>query len=164
MRYKTRNKWGKELVSDKDGGIEGLPLQLMILVLIAGVGAAVMLGWMADLDTPSTISSVYADPGELVLDDEDGNGVFTDDDICLTVYVMDNDGNSVSGALVVLSGCNVASSDGSSAYGTTDSNGQVKFSGLTASHVGNSLGFITVTVTKSGYGSESTYNVPVVCG
>jgi hypothetical protein len=164
MRYKTRSRWGKELVGDKDGGIEGLPLQLMILVLIAGVGSAVMMGWMAGLDAPMTISSVYSEPGEIVLDDDDGNGIYTNDEIGLKVHVVDNEGNDISGALVVLSGCNIASSSGSTAYGTTDASGVVIFENLEASHVGSSLGFITVTVTKSGYGSESTYSVPVVCG
>ncbi|MFA5312342.1 MAG: carboxypeptidase-like regulatory domain-containing protein [Methanomassiliicoccales archaeon] len=164
MRYKTRCRWGKGLTRDKDGGIEGLPLQLMILVLIAGVGSAVMMGWMAGLDTPSTISSVYSEPGEIVLMDGDGDGVFSNDDIDLRVHVVDGEGNDVNGALVVLDGCNIASSSGTTAYGTTDPSGIAVFDDLEASHIGDSLGFVTITVTKSGYGSESTNNIPVVCG
>lgn len=164
MRSKTRSKWGKELTKDKDGGIEGLPLQLMILVLIAGVGSAVMMGWMTGLDAPTTISSVYAEPGEIVLEDFNGDGIFTNDSIGMVVHVVDGQGNDVNGAVVVLSGCNIESFTGSTAHGTTDSSGCMIFEDLKASHVGASLGFITVTVTKSGYGTESTYSVPVVCG
>ncbi|QLH75519.1 MAG: Ig-like domain-containing protein [Methanomassiliicoccales archaeon] len=164
MYPKTRDRWGNELVRDKDGGIEGLPLQLMILVLIAGVGSAVMMGWMANLDTPTTISEVCTEPGQIILKDLNGDGIYTNDSIDLMVHVVDNNGNDVSGAVVILNGCNVATSSGTTAYGTTDSTGHVLFKGLRASHVGSSLGFITVTITKGGSGSESTYSIPVVCG
>lgn len=164
MRQMTRKIRAKNIARDKRGGIEGLPLQLMILVLIAGIGSAVMIGWMSNLKSPMSISSVYAEPGQIVLSDADNNGVFENEDIDLIVHVVDQDGNGVEGVVVVLDGCNVATSDGSTVYGTTDQAGKLVLSSLHASHVGGKLGFISISATKSGFGMDGSYSLPVICG
>jgi hypothetical protein len=72
------------LKGNNKGGIEGLPLQLMIVIMVATMGSAVIMGWMGSIDTPQYISTlgveeniVYIDDGEipdihlLVLDQND---------------------------------------------------------------------------------------------
>jgi len=62
----------KRIGGDRDGGIEGLPLQLMIMVIVAGLGTAVLVGWMGGLTAPEAISSVNCSPNEILLSDGDG--------------------------------------------------------------------------------------------
>lgn len=149
---------------DRNGGIEGLPLQLMIMVIVAGLGTAVLVGWMGGLSTPEAISSVNGSPSEIILTDGDLDGTYENGDITLTIYVRDQNNDAVAGASVVLDGCSVRDSDGSSAYGTTDAEGKVVFDGLTASHYGQGIDFITVTVAKGGMGTDSSLQVPVISG
>jgi hypothetical protein len=149
---------------DWKAGIEGLPLQLMIMVVIAGIGTTVILGWMSGLQPPSSIGSVHAYPGEIILTDADGDGIFQANDITIQVTVLDREGNGIQGATVLLEGAGISFqlNDGT-VHGMTDSSGQLTLNELEASLAGGPLGFITVTVTKSGYGSEGGLQVPVIC-
>jgi len=151
----------KSIKNDKKAGIEGLPLQLMIMVVIAGLGTALILGWMGGLSAPSSIDAVYSNPTEIVLADGDKDGIYTISGMSLTITVMDQNGDAVPGTTVVLDGCNVLK-DGKQVHGTTDGLGKVTFTGLTASQTGKSVGFITVTATKSGMGSDNSLTIPVV--
>ncbi|HPR98555.1 MAG TPA: hypothetical protein PLC39_04585, partial [Methanomassiliicoccales archaeon] len=72
---------------DRDGGIEGLPLQLMIMVIVAGLGTAILVGWMGGLSAPEAIASVNGSPTEILLSDGDGDGTFENDDAKLTIIV-----------------------------------------------------------------------------
>ena len=149
---------------DRNGGIEGLPLQLMIMVLIAGVGSAVLLGWMGNLNAPQSIGSVTSSPTELVVLDGNGDGIYEAKNIDMTITVSDGKGDPVTGATVVLDGCNIEKSDGTRPYGTTDSHGRISLDGLRASQTGKVVGFVTVTVTKSGYGTDISLSIPVISG
>ena len=148
---------------DRDGGIEGLPLQLMIMVIVAGLGTAILVGWMGGLSAPEAIASVNGNPTEILLTDGDGDGTFENRDVSLTIIVRDQNGDVVNGASVVLDGCEVSNSDGSLVYGTTGADGKVTFSGLSVFRYGNGIGFITVTVSKGGMGTDSSLQVPVIC-
>ena len=79
----------RKISKDKNAGIEGLPLQLMIMVVIAGVGTAILMGWMGGLSAPNGIDAVYSNPAELVLNDKDHDGVFTKTGITMTISVLD---------------------------------------------------------------------------
>lgn len=158
MRMRTQFK------KDRSGGIEGLPLQLMIMVLIAGIGSAVLLGWMGNLNAPESIGSVTSSPSELVVKDGNGDGVFEASNVDITITVYDGKGDPITGATVILEGCGVARMDGSRAYGTTDSNGHLDLSNLRIAQTGKAVGFITVTVTKSGYGTDTSLSIPVISG
>ncbi|MBN1109669.1 MAG: Ig-like domain-containing protein [Methanomassiliicoccales archaeon] len=147
---------------DRAGGIEGLPLQLMIMVLVAGLGTAVLVGWMGGLSAPQAIASVMGEPSEIMLGDEDMDGTFTNDRVALTILVRDQDGNAVAGASVVLDGCGVTNADGSLVYGSTDAEGKAVFQDLTVSRHGPGIGFITVTVAKGGLGTDSSLQIPVI--
>jgi hypothetical protein len=148
---------------DTEGGIEGLPLQLMIMVVIAGVGTAVILGWMTNLQAPNAIGAVYSSPTEIVLQDDDGDGIYENGDISIAITVLDKSGDGVQGASVILDGASlVASEDGKHAHGVTDESGRVEFSGLHASQAGEIIGFVSATVTKNGYGTDSSLTIPVI--
>jgi hypothetical protein len=158
MRMRTQFK------KNRSGGIEGLPLQLMIMVLIAGIGSAVLLGWMGNLNAPQSIGSVTSSPNEVVIHDGNGDGLYEGSNIDLTITVSDGKGDAVTGATVVLDGCNIAKMDGTRPYGTTDSNGRVTLANLHVSQTGKAVGFITATVTKSGYGTDASLSIPVISG
>ncbi len=153
----------KRMGGDRNGGIEGLPLQLMIMVIVAGLGTAILVGWMGGLSAPEAIASVNGNPNEILLTDGDGDGTFENDDATLTIIVRDQNGDPVEGASVVLDGCEVRNSDGSLVYGTTGADGKVTFDSLSVSHYGDGIGFITVTVAKGGMGTDSSLQVPVIC-
>jgi hypothetical protein len=152
----------KNIRRDRDAGIEGLPLQLMIMVVVAGLGTAIILGWMGGLSAPNGIDAVYSNPTEVVLSDGDHDGVYTRSGFSITISVMDKGGDAVKGATVVLDGCNIASSNGKQVHGTTDDMGKVTFSGLSASQTGKSVGFVSVSVTKSGLGTDNSLTIPVI--
>jgi hypothetical protein len=152
----------KRIQKDRNAGIEGLPLQLMIMVVIAGLGTAIILGWMGGISAPRTINAVYSAPSELVLTDPDKDGIYRSSGISITITVLDQNGEPIDGATVVLDGCNVGTASGKQVHGTTDTTGKVVLSGLSASQTGRSVGFITVTVAKSGMGTDSTLTVPVI--
>jgi hypothetical protein len=153
----------KRMKKSKEGGIESLPLQLMIMVLIAGAGTAVILGWMTNLQAPNAIGAVYSFPSEIVLEDDDNDGIHEKDDIGITITVFDQNGDGIQGASVVLDGASlVASENGNCAHGVTDGTGKVEFSGLHASQAGEVIGFVSVTVTKNGYGTDPSLTIPVI--
>jgi hypothetical protein len=158
MRMRTQFK------ADRRGGIEGLPLQLMIMVLIAGIGSAVLLGWMGNLSAPQSIGSVTSSPSDIVVHDGNGDGVYEASNVDITITVSDAKGDPVTGATVVLDGSNIAQRDGTRPYGTTGSDGRLTLSNLELSQTGKALGFITVTVSKSGYGTDNSLSIPVISG
>ena len=152
----------RDLRNDRGGGIEGLPLQLMIIILVATMGTAIIVGWMGSIETPHSIGDVTVDDGEVI-----GTSGTIDS---LTITVRDQDGNYLEGATVVLQGMNVKMTvedeDGirqSTAYSTTDSSGKAVFKDLTIDPSGtSSVGFLYVTVSKAGYGEDSSTRVTVI--
>lgn len=151
-----------KLKKDNGAGIEGLPLQLMIMVVVAGLGTAMLLGWMGGLSAPTGIGAVHSNPSEIILSDADRDGIFTRTGMTVTITVLDTNGDAVKGATVVLDGANIVTAQGKQVHGTTDDAGKVVLSGLGASQTGRSVGFVTVTVTKSGLGTDSSLTIPVV--
>ena len=150
------------LGTDEDGGIEGLPLQLLIMVVVAGLGLTILMGWMNSIAAPHSIGDVFVTPSEIVVFDDDGDGVYTRDGVAITVTVTDEKGDRLEGATVVLEGANVKDGDGRPARGVTDSNGQVLFRGLEVECFGSKLTTVTVTVAKGDYGIDSSYEILVI--
>lgn len=149
------------LRKNRDGGIEGLPLQLMIMVLVATLGTAVIIGWMGSLEMPPSIGSVNAESGDIVLDMASGSEHYTESGH-VRIYVTDQNGDGLAGATVVLSGCGVSVSGGGTVHGVTDNKGYIEFSNLHVSLHGSKIGFITVDVSKSGYGTDSAARIAVI--
>jgi hypothetical protein len=145
----------------KEGGIEGLPLQLMIIILVATLGTAIIIGWMGSLEAPPQIGSVNVDSGMIKLDQTSATEHYTDSGY-VKIYVTDQNGNGLPGATVVLKGCGALTSEGKTVYGDTDANGYVVFNDVHISLRGSTTGHISVEVSKSGYGTNSTARVQVV--
>ncbi len=139
-----------------------MPLQLMIMVMVAGIGSAIIIGWMGGLSAPQTISAVIADPSEIVLSDGDGDGIYESDNIGMVITVSDQDGNAVVGASVTLDGSSISDGD-HMPHRTTDANGQASFDGLSAQRSSRGMGLITVTVVKSGMAYSGSTSIPVIC-
>ncbi|MCL2510236.1 MAG: hypothetical protein FWF07_04060 [Methanomassiliicoccaceae archaeon] len=146
----------KKLHRNKRGSIEGLPLQLMIVIIIATMGTAILVGWMGSIDSPKSIGTVDVVSGDILL-----NGGSTYDGM-VEIYVADQNGNPLGGATVVLSGMGVTDKNGRTAYLNTDSSGYAKFDGLRISLRGAGVGFITVNVSMSDYGENNTARVAVI--
>jgi len=128
----------------------------MIIIIIATMGTAILVGWMSNIDSPSSIRTVDVISGDILLD-----GSSTSEG-SIEVYVADQNGNPLSGATVVLSGLGVTDKNGKTAYMTTNSGGYAKFDGLRISLRGADIGFITVNVSKSDYGENNTARVAVI--
>lgn len=154
-RTRSRASW------DSEAGIEGLPLQLLIMVVIAGLGLTIVMGWMSSISAPHSIGEVFVTPSEIFVYDEDGDGLYKAEDLVISVTVTDETGDRLEGATVVLDGANVMM-DGGVPRGVTDSRGQVVFSGLSVEHFGSKLTTVTVTVAKGDYGIDSSYEIPVI--
>ncbi|MCL2509740.1 MAG: hypothetical protein FWF07_01495 [Methanomassiliicoccaceae archaeon] len=146
----------KKLNRNKRGSIEGLPLQLMIIIIIATMGTAILVGWMGNIDPPKSIGSVEVVSGDIVLE---GSSTY---DGMIEIYVTDQSGNPLSGATVVLSGLGVTDKNGRTAYLNTDNRGYAKFDGLCITLRGAGIGFITVNVSMSEYGENNTARVAVI--
>lgn len=158
-----RKRTGRMILREDQGaGIEGLPLQLLIMVVVAGLGLTIVMGWMNSISTPRSIGDVFVTPGEILVYDDDSDGLYTRDGLTISVIVTDQSGDRLEGATVVLEGANVRTSDGDPVRGVTNENGQVVFSDVCVEQFGSRLTTITVTVAKGDYGIDSTYEIPVV--
>lgn len=149
---------------DSEGGIEGLPLQLLIMVVVAGLGLTVILGWMNSISTPHSIGEILVNPSEILVYDDDGDGLYTASGIDITVSVSDQGGDRLEGATVVLEGANIKNAEGGQVRGVTDARGQVVFNGLSVEQFGARLTTVTVTIAKGDYGIDSSYEIPVIPG
>lgn len=134
------------------GGIEGLPLQLMIVILVATMGVAIIAGWMGSIETPHSIGTVEFD-----------NVTAENDRIPLfEVTVYDQDGELLPGATVLLDGLNVRM-NGGTAYAVTDEDGKATFENLKISPAGSSrVGYLYISVEKPGYASGADNRAMVI--
>ena len=149
----------RDIRDDRSGGIEGLPLQLMIVILVATMGTAIIMGWMGSLDTPTSI-------GDVIVEDDPVH-VGEDGLIDVSVRVLDQDGNGLEGATVVLNGLSVETTGedggGRTPVAVTDSKGLAVFHDLSIYRYGTTgIGFIDVMASKSGYGEHGSTRVTVV--
>ena len=93
----------RHLRTDRAGGIEGLPLQLMIVILVATMGTAIIVGWMGNIETPHSIGDVGVE--DIVYCN---NGQITG----FSVEVRDQDGNYLEGAVVIIENSYITMDDG----------------------------------------------------
>lgn len=152
----------RRIACETSGGIEGLPLQLLIMVVIAGLGLTVIMGWMNSIAAPHAIGEIVVTPGEILVHDPDGDGIYTASGILISITVSDQSGDRLEGVTVMLQGANVMTSKGEVVRGVTNSRGQVAFSDLKVEQFGSGLTTITVTVAKGDYGIDASYEIPVI--
>ena len=90
-----RKKW------DESGGMEGVPLQLVIVVVIGVAALGILIGWLALAGDPDPVlESISTEPEDLELN---GDGRVTGD-FEVEVYVYDSEGNEVDDVVVTFTG------------------------------------------------------------
>ena len=125
---------------DRKGGIEGLPLQLMIVILVATMGTAVIMGWMGGIDSPHLIKSIGIEENVVVVED----GVIGDIHVC----VMDESNEPLKGVSVLITNKQVS---GPVTFVSTDSNGRAVLSGWTLENYPKSTIKLNISAYLSGY-------------
>jgi hypothetical protein len=106
---------------------------------------------------------VRATPAEIVVEDANRDGIFEKANFDIAITVLDQKGDGISGASVVLEGANLHKGT-AVAHGTTDASGKVLLSGLTCSLSGERVGYVRVTVSGAGFGTDGTLTIPVIAG
>ena len=154
----------KALRKNKKGGIEGLPLQLMIIIMVATLGTAIIVGWMGNIEEPHSINKVEVESDSIDLTSSaviksSGSVYRTNQDVIITVY--DQNGNPLEGATVILTGLGIKDSSNKTPHADTNSDGMVVFRGLKISMT-STCGFINVEVSKPGYGENTSCRITVV--
>ncbi|UCE37434.1 MAG: carboxypeptidase regulatory-like domain-containing protein [Thermoplasmata archaeon] len=157
----NKAKLGKKLSWDEKGALEGLPLYLIILVVIAAIAIVIIIAWLNSISTPKSFGTISPDPNQITLTDDNGDGFSSTESGTLKIIVRDSDNNKVKGATVTLSGCDVSFSSGGTAWAETNENGEAAFSGLHLEVEEGTMDSLSVTVKKSGY-PDKGIEVPVV--
>ncbi|MBR5998848.1 MAG: hypothetical protein IK043_00170 [Candidatus Methanomethylophilaceae archaeon] len=150
----------RKMHTNKKGGIEGLPLQLLIIIVVASLGLAIMVGWMNNIEEPDMIDSVEATYEKI------------GDSYEITVRVLDQDGYAVEGADVIITGYGAYSYASTSTAKSAENqylvsnvyiNGQyiysptvVSESDLIAAGLGSNLGSYQLVNGAAGDSSERT--------
>lgn len=147
-------------------GLEGMPLQLLIISIIAAVVIGVVLGWLYLIPEQEVVRDILitADGSPLPnlrLTDSDGDGISSADDIAFNVSVKDQNRDPIPGATVVLSGSGVQASDGGTAVAVTDADGIAAFSDLHVEVPKGQTSAISISVEKPDF-TGSTTKLPVV--
>lgn len=150
----------EKLKTDRKGSVEGIPLQFMIMMIVAVAAVGILGGWMANISTPQSISDVEVSNGVAEYDATAG----TLDEV--VILVRDQDGNPLEGATVILEGLGVhVTEEGgttSKAVMQTGEDGKATFTGLKITPPKGGFGTMTVNVLKSGYGEYNSTEVVVV--
>ena len=138
---------------DERGAIEGLPLQLMIAVIVAGIALAIILGWVLSIQTPNAIARVDATP-EIVNIQGVPLAQEATKTVTITVRAYDQKGNAIPGIVVSLRGAGVQTAGTDAGDGTSDNT--ATFLNVRVSVPANSLtAKIDVTVEASGFPTKT---------
>jgi len=134
---------------DERAAIEGMPLQLMIAVIVAGIALAIILGWVLSIPAPNAISRVETTPETVSIEGAPANEEATKT-VTITIRAFDQKGNAIAGIVVTLQGAGVSTARTDAADGTTD--GTVTFSNVQVTiPAGVLTRKIDVTVDASGF-------------
>lgn len=127
-------KLHRKFQEDRDGAVEGLPLQLIIMVAIAAIVIVIILGWLAPWQNKVDLNSLSVTPQTI----GDGSSA------TITITAWDTKDNHLEGVVVEVTGCNVGP-----LVGTTDANGVVSFT-ITPDIPSGQTGQISITGTYTG--------------
>jgi len=139
---------------DEHGGMEGVPLQLIIVVVIGVAALGILVGWLALSGDPDpTMKKVSVEPETITLT---GDGRVTQQ-VDVKAYVYDNKGDEVDGVVISFSG---AVDD--KVTQVVDSGGAVRITA--ALPAGIDTGTITVSAQKGGGMGSAETTIIVVRG
>lgn len=144
---------GREFAGGEEGALEGLPLYLLILVVVAGIGTVTIMAFLPDRCTSITDIEIYARGGSTLLVQLPANAVATDYD----VKVRDNCGEYIDGFTVAISGPGDTGTGTAAAGVETAQVNDLQLS-LPA---GDDLGTANLEAQRSGLASFTT-TIPVV--
>lgn len=153
MKESKRNAWSRKSRKDESGSIEGLPLQLMILGIIASLGTAVVVGWVSSIETPVYVGQVETNPQEIAAIDDDGDGVYEVSLKELRIRVLDTGGNPIGGAGVLCEGASL-DNDHHRLYGITNADGEMLFSDVSFKIVGDRIATIKISISGQGIAGD----------
>ena len=108
----------RRMVGNKKGGIEGLPLQLMIVIMVATMGCAIIVGWMGNLDSPHYIKTLGIEENVVVIE----GGQIGDISVC----VLDENSEPIQGASIMITNKQVSPPDGVH-YASTDGKARPRY-------------------------------------
>lgn len=131
-------------------------MQLIIIIMVATIGAGIILGWMGNIDSPKYIGGVQTVTSNT--DIVNGFG----DDINITVVVTDQDGNPLEDASVILTGLGIVDIDDKTPYDKTDSDGEARFKDLQVLMKHGKIGYVTVNVSSPDHGEHNSTRIPIV--
>lgn len=154
MRKNT--KLMKKLRKNKNAGIEGLPMQLLVIIVIATLGMGLMVGWMNNIQEPQHIGDVDVLSGNATVKEKYGK----QETSRITVLVTDQSGNPLEGATVAVTGLG-AKYMGKTPCKTTDADGMVNFEKIDVTMNGK-VGYLTLNISKPGYGESNSCKITVV--
>ncbi|MEW5936380.1 MAG: hypothetical protein AB1665_00985 [Candidatus Thermoplasmatota archaeon] len=126
---------GRRRAWNRKGAIEGLPLQLIIMIVIAGIAITILVAWLAPWKARVDLASLSVSPASVKA------GANTQ----ITVTAWDTAGNKLAGVNVEITGANIGTK-----VGTTDGSGVAKFTVNPALAPGQTSAKITVTGTYTG--------------
>ena len=124
----------RKIQRDRAGAVEGLPLQLIIMVAIAAIVMVIILGWLAPWQSKVDLNSLEVNP--LTVDD----GV----EVTITITAWDTKDNHLEGVVIEATGCNIET-----LVETTDENGIVTFT-ITPDIPNGQTGQISIKGTYTG--------------
>lgn len=118
-------------------------MQLMIVIMVATMGSAVIMGWMGDLDTPQYISTLGVEENIVYIDD----GEIPDIHIC----VLDGNDEPMKGVTVRIVNAQVYHPSGKDYDVVTDSYGRATLSGWMLGDYPMGSIALKISAYKSGY-------------
>lgn len=144
----------RKIKHDCRASIEGLPLQLMIIGLIASLGTAIVVGWISSIEAPRYIGDVIISPDEIILTDPDGDGQYIDVVEGVTIRVLDTADKPMVKATVILEGGSI-DNEHHRVHGITDSDGILRLGSIPIRVTEDRISVISVSV--RGQGIENEY-------
>ena len=91
----------RDIIRKTNGAMEGVPIQLIIVVAVGMAALAILIGWLAFAgDTDATLRKIETDPDTISIQ---GDGR-VQKEVQVTVFIYDSEGNEVDGAVVTFSG------------------------------------------------------------
>jgi len=124
----------KKLQKDRAGAVEGLPLQLIIMVAIAAIVIVIILGWLAPWQNKVDLDMLTVEP-QTIADENTTTIVIT---------AWDTKDNHLEGVVIEATGCNIGT-----LIGTTDADGKVSFT-VTPDIPNGQTGQISILGTYTG--------------
>lgn len=132
------------IVRNKKAGIEGMPLMIIIIVVIAVAVLGIVLGWIfLASDSDPMIKKITVDPETVKTNT-----------MTVKVYVWDTEGDKVEGATISVSGCNVNTPPVKTAKVGGDTYATITLTGLSLSP-GTQTGTLSLLAEKTGMGKKT---------